>query len=38
VFGDDDCLFATVLSGLDFVSNSNAFDPKTSSEAASLRD
>jgi len=38
VFGGDDCLFATVLSGLDFVSISNTFDPKTSSEAASLRD
>jgi len=38
VFGGDDCPFATVISGLEFVCNSNTFDPKTSSEAASLRD
>ncbi|KAE9528830.1 hypothetical protein AGLY_012405 [Aphis glycines] len=38
VFSGDDCLFTTVLSDLDFVSNSSTFDPKTSSKAASLRD
>jgi hypothetical protein len=38
MFGGENCLYATVLCDLHFVANSNTFDPKTSSEASSLRD